>query len=189
MFSFILEEISNGGFQRRQLLDRDFRKPRLSFSKWRRSEVSQIALRKPITKRYFWTSLPPEVLYESSWKHISRRFLQEYFWKVLFFNGTELRNIRKIIPKRFAMLFAEWQTNMCTLVVETVVPETYFGSSQTWFFAISTQRRSFALLCARLRSFALVCARLRPFAQMRLRSFALFLLPTAFRATTFGRFR
>ena len=54
----------------------------------------------------------------------------------------------------------------------------FFGSSQTWLFqtwlfAISTRKRSFALFCALLRSFAPFCALLRSFADLRLRSFAL----------------
>ena len=45
------------------------------------------------------------------------------------------------------------------------------------------------LFCALLRPFALICAHLRSFADLRLRSFALFLRPTVFRTTASGNFR
>ena len=57
---------------------------------------------------------------------------------------------------------------------------------QTWLFAISTRKCSFALFCALLRPFALFCGLAFALFFAHLRSFAricVFLRPTAFRTT------
>ena len=57
---------------------------------------------------------------------------------------------------------------------------------QTWLFALSTRKRSFALFCALLRSFALFCRLAFALICALLRAF---LRTTAFRTTAFGNCR